>query len=344
MKRKTTFSPPPYRYTIIGFLIGLLFPLAVTLVEIPFSGQSSTVSALIQVQSRPALWLVDTAPLFLGLLFGRLGVQQARITLAKKDWELTFDAISDMILLLSMDGRVLRCNRAVTQFFNTSFQAIIGKPVEDLIPGERPDSSWYQQGGEVHFPALEGYFDASVYPVQVQGLPDRRLCILYNISDRKNAEKEIFRQKQYFEALVENSPAAIVVLDIHQQIVSWNPAFERLYGYSRGEIIGADIDSLITTTETAREAAEITQLVMTRAVHRIGQRRRKDGTLVDVEIFGVPVSVAGEKIGVLAIYHDISELVRARQEAEEANRAKSEFLAEWGNRNARAGPGYAIDR
>ncbi len=325
--RNNIFSPTPYRYLLIGFLIGLLFPLAVTLVEIPTTGQPFSWAALAAVQSRPSLWLVDTAPIFLGVLFSRLGLQQARITLAKKDWELTFDAISDMIILLSMDGRVLRCNRAVIQFFNTSFQKVIGKPVESLIPGEQPDPAWYQQGGEVHFPALEGYFDASVYPVQVQGLPDRRLCILYNITDRKNAEKEIIRQKQYFEALVDNSPAAIVVMDVHQQIVSCNPAFERLYGYKCDEIIGSDIDSLITTPETSREATEITRQVMNSAVHRIGQRRRKDGSPVDVEIFGVPVSVAGEKIGVLAIYHDISELVRARQEAEEANRAKSEFLA-----------------
>jgi CheY-like chemotaxis protein len=48
---------------------------------------------------------------------------------------------------------------------------------------------------------------------------------------------------------------------------------------------------------------------------------------VNVEIFGVPVIVAGENVGALAIYHDITELDKARREAEEANRAKSEFLA-----------------
>ncbi|RME06648.1 MAG: response regulator, partial [Anaerolineae bacterium] len=62
-------------------------------------------------------------------------------------------------------------------------------------------------------------------------------------------------------------------------------------------------------------------------VHRIGRRMRKDGELVDVEFFGVPVVVEGEQIGVLAMYHDITELVQARQEAEAAARAKSEFLA-----------------
>jgi signal transduction histidine kinase len=48
---------------------------------------------------------------------------------------------------------------------------------------------------------------------------------------------------------------------------------------------------------------------------------------VDVELFGVPVFLGGERAGALAIYHDISTLVQARQAADEANRAKSEFLA-----------------
>jgi signal transduction histidine kinase/CheY-like chemotaxis protein/HPt (histidine-containing phosphotransfer) domain-containing protein len=63
------------------------------------------------------------------------------------------------------------------------------------------------------------------------------------------------------------------------------------------------------------------------AIHWIDQRKRKDGRLVDVEIFGVPVIVNGERVGVLGLYHDISELVQSRKAAEAADRAKSEFLA-----------------
>jgi signal transduction histidine kinase len=59
----------------------------------------------------------------------------------------------------------------------------------------------------------------------------------------------------------------------------------------------------------------------------MGKRRQKSGELVDVEFYGVPVIVEGERIGALAIYHDITELDKARREAEESNRAKSEFLA-----------------
>jgi signal transduction histidine kinase/DNA-binding response OmpR family regulator len=60
---------------------------------------------------------------------------------------------------------------------------------------------------------------------------------------------------------------------------------------------------------------------------RIGRRSRKDGAEVDVELMLVPLRVDGEHVGYYAIYHDITELQRAREEAEAATQAKSAFLA-----------------
>jgi two-component system sensor histidine kinase/response regulator len=148
-----------------------------------------------------------------------------------------------------------------------------------------------------------------------------------DITERKRVEEELVREKKFLEALNLNSPVAIVVLDNDERILSCNPAFEKLYGYKSEEILGALLDTIITTDETSVEAQQFTKQVMQSTVHAISKRRRKDGSLVDVEIFGAPVFVEGNKIAALAIYYDISELMRARREAEDANRAKSEFLA-----------------
>ncbi len=136
------------------------------------------------------------------------------------------------------------------------------------------------------------------------------------------------RQKQYFEDLVLNSPVAVVTLDTQHNIVSCNPAFEQLYGYPQSEVVGRNLDELISTETSRSEAVAITQHVLAEgAVRSIGQRRRRDGTLVDVEVLGVPVRVDGELVGLMGLYHDVSELTRAREAAEEANSAKSQFLA-----------------
>jgi PAS domain S-box-containing protein len=138
---------------------------------------------------------------------------------------------------------------------------------------------------------------------------------------------EIQRQKQYYEDLVLLNPAAIVMTDLAANIVTCNPAFERMFGYARDEILGYNIDRLLTTEETFLESCAHTRQAQQSPVHTIGQRRRKDDTIIDVEVYGIPVVGAGERAGVLGLYHDITELVRARHQAESANRAKSQFLA-----------------
>ena len=58
-------------------------------------------------------------------------------------------------------------------------------------------------------------------------------------------------------------------------------------------------------------------------VHVITERTRKDGTLVDVELFGAPVIVGGEAVGLYGMYHDISELQRARAKRRRRRRPRA---------------------
>ena len=135
------------------------------------------------------------------------------------------------------------------------------------------------------------------------------------------------RQRQYFAELVRNSPVAIVTLDPDHRVLSCNPGFERLYGYDEAEIVGKSLDDLITTEATRAQAVSYTREAGDHAVRGLGQRRRKDGTMVDVEVLAVPVIVDGERVGMMGLYHDVSELLQTRQAAEAANAAKSRFLA-----------------
>ena len=134
-------------------------------------------------------------------------------------------------------------------------------------------------------------------------------------------------QKHYFEQIFVNSPVAIVMLDGNHDIVSCNPAFENLFGYPQAETIGRNLDELITTEASRTEAVRYTTEALDRPVRGIGRRRREDGTWVDVEILGVPIFVEGERVGLMGLYHDITELLHARREAEAASTAKSRFLA-----------------
>ncbi len=147
----------------------------------------------------------------------------------------------------------------------------------------------------------------------------------------RNAQlfEEIKRQKQYYEAVIENSPAAIVLLDMQANITGWNPAAERLFGYSEGEALGRNVDDLVARSEELHDEAVrySDKALQEKQVHVLARRTRKDGSLVDVDISGLPVSVDGRYVGFIAIYHDVTEMQRAREVAEQASQAKSAFLA-----------------
>jgi PAS domain S-box-containing protein len=153
--------------------------------------------------------------------------------------------------------------------------------------------------------------------------------------EHKNAQlvrsqSELRRQKEYFEALVLNSPVAIAIMDLDEKVVSWNPAAERLFGYSHDEALGRSIDDLLAGTQKMHaEVLEYTRQVSGNGrVDTVTRRSRKDGTLVDVELLAVPVSVGEDRVGTYAMYHDISELKRAEEEVRQLNKDLEKRVAE----------------
>ncbi len=139
---------------------------------------------------------------------------------------------------------------------------------------------------------------------------------------------EVERQRQYFEMLVEVSPAAIVVMDAAERVTAWNPAASALFGYTADEAIGHTIDDLVVPDELRSESRDVAnEAVGEGRTRRITRRAAKDGSLLDVEMELVPLRFDKGNAGFYAIYHDITELQRAREEAEAATQAKSAFLA-----------------
>lgn len=122
---------------------------------------------------------------------------------------------------------------------------------------------------------------------------------------------EIESQKQYYEALFRNSPIAIMVLDMGMNVLSVNPAFEKLFDYSLEDVRGKNIDEIIAPSQYWEQANQFTQWVLRgEQVNCRVVRKRKNSSLIDLELFGVPVILEGRQIGVLAMYNDISERKR----------------------------------
>ena len=115
---------------------------------------------------------------------------------------------------------------------------------------------------------------------------------------------EIFN---FYAALVESTDDAIVAKDTHGNVLAWNPAAERLFGYAAKEMIGNSIRRLLPDDRQHEEDLILSRI---RAGERVGQfftkRLHKDGRLLDVSVTVSPVhDTDGNIVGASKIARDI---------------------------------------
>jgi PAS domain S-box-containing protein len=143
------------------------------------------------------------------------------------------------------------------------------------------------------------------------------------IQHRHRAEQELSERTAMLNAMIRATPLALVVESSDERIQLANPAFHSLFGFEWKEVEGRSLTELIARGDLASQAADtLQQLNEGKIVHKIAQRRRKDGTSVDVEIHAVPLLVNGKVLGSLAIYQNIGD----RVEAEKALRESRELF------------------
>jgi two-component system cell cycle sensor histidine kinase/response regulator CckA len=146
---------------------------------------------------------------------------------------------------------------------------------------------------------------------------DASLVVVQDITARISAERKVAEHTAYLQALTENNPSAIVAIDMNRRVQMCNPAFERLFGYSLFEIRGRALESLVTIPGREDETLALLKEIKRDGILRsVCKRRRRDGSVIDVRITGVPLVVNGEQQGSFGIYEDIT----ARSRAERAQR------------------------
>ncbi len=175
-----------------------------------------------------------------------------------------------------------------------------------------------------------------------RGLPLRTIGVNVDISDLKQAEEARSQINQTLEALIRACPLAITVFGADDGIVKmWNPAAERIFGWSESEAVGQFVPSI----PPDKRQEFMANLEGIRAGNAIAgmetHRQRKDGRSIDIGLWATPVRDGEGNINCMSIVADISdrkqaeaELARlldreqaARAEAEAINRLKDEFLA-----------------
>ena len=162
--------------------------------------------------------------------------------------------------------------------------------------------------------------------------------LLVEVSLREQSEQKARSERARLQAVFDAAVDAIVTIGRDGHILQWSAGAERMFGYAPDEIIGQNLTRLMPEPHRSRHAQYVGAYLETANAKIIGIGRelaavRKDGSEFPMELAVSEVRVDGE-IFFTGIMRDITErkraqedLIRAREDAEAANAAKSQFLA-----------------
>lgn len=136
--------------------------------------------------------------------------------------------------------------------------------------------------------------------------------MLVNLTDQQARDDAARR----YVAIVESSNDAIVAKDLNGIITAWNPAAERLFGYTADEAIGRSVTMLIPPDHADEEPMILARIRLgERVEHYETTRRRKDGSLVDVSLTVSPIRDGrGQVVGASKIARDVTERRRVEEQ------------------------------
>jgi len=242
--------------------------------------------------------------------------------------------VAEGILIEDAEGCITFVNPAMEAMLGYTSVELLGRPWTCIVPddqvapvGRRTMMRARGVGGR--YETVLKAKDGQGVPVVVAAQPifdggrfSGVLSAFTDITARVRAERELHERRHYLEAVLASAPDAIVTADAQGRLVEWNPGAERLFGYSREEVIGRNLDVLVTNPDTAEEAAAISQhvrsgktLLSTELV-----RYGKGGAPVDVSLAVSPIQVDGECIGQVGVYTDMGQRKQAERALRKANR------------------------
>jgi PAS domain S-box-containing protein len=237
------------------------------------------------------------------------------------------DSAPSGLLMIDAEGRIVLVNREVERLFGYPREELLGRPVEIIVP-ERFHGA--HPGYRAHFtekPAVRQMGvgrelfgrrkDGTEVPVEIGLTPlvtDEGLFVLSSIVDITARRKAEVR----FRAAVESSPSGMVMVDSDGKIVLVNREVERLFGYTREELLGRSVDTLVPPRFRGAHPGNRAAFYRSPHARAMGAGRelfglRKDGTEVPIEIGLNPIETE-EGLFVLSSIVDISARLDAGRE------------------------------
>ncbi len=235
------------------------------------------------------------------------------------------------ILTIDEASTILFANQAVERMFGYSAEELYGQPLTLLMPAalrERHSTAMgrYLATGEktlrwagTEFKAR--HKDGAELPVEVSfgefTAGGRRFFtgFVRDVREQRRARRELERQRALLDSLIEAAPLAIITMDPHGRVESWNLAAERLFGWKAEEVVGGPYPLVPPGKEQEYTGIVSESLAGRQGVGYETQRRRRDGSLVDVAISTAAVRGAdGQIVTLIGLFEDIGGRKRAEED------------------------------
>jgi PAS domain S-box-containing protein len=235
-----------------------------------------------------------------------------------------FDATADSLVLRDAEFRVVDVNPAYEKLSGRRREEALGAQGLTMSPPElnervRGMHARALAGEQVVFEAKAMRKDGTRFDIETRGVPimhQGRPHVLYigrDISARKTEEELLRASEEQYRAIFNAAADALVLRDAEANIVDVNRAFLEISGFSRDEVL-SNSRWIFALPELAGQAKEMHRRVIAgESVQWETQGRRKDGTLIEIEMRAVPILYRG-KPHALGMARDIT--ARIREEAE----------------------------
>lgn len=265
------------------------------------------------------------------------GVAQAElfeiVARAKKEWETTFDAMSDGVFIFDPQGLLVRVNKAGAGMDNAAPQAILGRKCCEILRADADDvgcivekSLREEQSVNVeivpHYlkrPVLvtvEPLFDASR---QVVGA----VCTARDLSELRKAEAVARERQSLLKNILESAREAIYALDSAGNYKWCNQAMLDLTGYDHQELIGRNFLERVHEEDRPMRSEHFSKTLSGEPQRYESRYISRDGAVRHALVNSAPIVVDGETTGVLGIAHDITEQKQERELAARADKLRA---------------------
>ena len=256
-------------------------------------------------------------------------------------------AATDAIVIIDGEGSIVLANPALEALFGYGDGALLGQPIEVLLParykhshvGQRRDYFSQPRGRAMGgAAALSGlHRDGREFPVEVsltplktaQGVP-LAMAILHDVSSRKQAEAALQESEARMRAVFETAVDAIITIDERGRLERLNPAAERTFGYTEAEVAGQNVSMLMPQPHRALHDGYLASYLATGERKIIGKGREVQGLRRDGTVFPIDLAVSEMWLGERRMFTGMVRDITERKLAEERN---ASLLAELSSAN-----------